>query len=385
MSDTENVRSAGSPWSRTTWWLLGVLVVVSVVAVARLVTSRPPDPLHGDSDDATGALEQVLARTPAAARKPLLLKYVQDSSPGLRYAAVDALGSESGPDAAAAIEHAFLDSSSMVRQRAMEVLPNVDRDAGLRMLLAGLRDDDRWVRESAATQLRMQAGRPHSFVDRRAVPSLIRALDDPSNVVVVMSVATLRKVTGQDWPLKSRVPEAERQAVLARWRQWWQQTRARWAIPAAFADVPPVYPTRTDPAPDIPLQTIDGARIDVRGKPGAVTLLNFWGTWCPTCQQEVPGLVRLDREYRARGVRVVGIAVAEDGGADGLRKWCRAHGVTYPQVLATQDVQSAYGHIQEVPVSVLIDRQGRIRYRWDGDRDYATFRAAVDRLLAEKS
>ena len=46
-------------------------------------------------------------------------------------------------------------------------------------------------------------------------------------------------------------------------------------------------------------------------------------------------------------------------------------------------VRGAFGDIEEVPVSFLIDAQGRIRNRWDGERDFSAFQSAIERLLRE--
>src|SRR5579871_5878732 len=109
--------------------LVGILIALIVVAVWQPFARRPAKTtashLRGDTDEAVGALTEVLMRTPQERRESLLLQYVQDPSPGLRYASVDALARERGPGAADAIERAFLDSSSVVRQGAMEALPSV--------------------------------------------------------------------------------------------------------------------------------------------------------------------------------------------------------------------------------------------------------------------
>jgi peroxiredoxin len=157
------------------------------------------------------------------------------------------------------------------------------------------------------------------------------------------------------------------------------------AVPPELARPTPLRPVRADPAPDFRLPDVDGREISRSGQRGRITLLNFWGTWCPPCLEEVPDLVKLDAFYKERGVDLIGIALAEKNGAAGLRKWTRMHGMEYRQALADDAVLEAFDDIEEVPVSVLLDGAGQIRYRWDGERDFNTFRAAIDRLLAEEA
>ncbi|HZO90972.1 MAG TPA: redoxin domain-containing protein [Chthonomonadaceae bacterium] len=374
-----------APEKRAMWfsWALVLLFLLMVVATVQYFQRhKPSNALTGDSEEATAALSDLLEKTPPTRRVPLLLKDVGDPSPGLRYAAVDALGEEHGPAAAEAIERAFTDSSSVVRQRALEVLPKVDPERGFRMLLSGLRDEDSWIREAAVTQLALVV-RQAPATGKRAVPTLIAALDDPDLVVPTLAMRVLQIVTGHPWRIKHQTPPAQRQAIIRHWQQWWAGERAHWNLPTEFANVAPIRPLRGDPAPDFRLRDTEGGAISLSAQHGKVTLLSFWGTWCPPCQQEVPDLVKLDQTYRQQGLDIIGIALGELEGAEGLRRWCRAHGVGYRQALSSEAVQEAYGDIHEVPVSVLIDRKGAIRYRWEGERDFETFRAAVERLLQE--
>jgi cytochrome c biogenesis protein CcmG/thiol:disulfide interchange protein DsbE len=370
---------------KSTWTLLALLCFLAATAGVlgyRRSHVKPEDPLQGDMDEASGGLSTVLSKTPASQQIPLLLKSIQSPNSGLRYAAVDALGNEHGPQVTAAVEGAFTDSASVVRQRAMEVLPKLDSERGLRRLLAGLNDEDLWIRQAAAGQL-FQYDKLHLKNMNRAIPMLVRALTDPDSAVSTTSMNVLRKITGQPWRVMLKTPPTERQAMIARWQSWWAQNRAAMALPAEFDPVAAIRPTRSDPAPDFELTDIDGHPISTASQRGKVTLLNFWGTWCPPCQQEIPDLIKLNRTIHGRKAEIVGIALSESDGAEGLRRWCRAHGIEYRQALSTEGVQNAFGHITEVPVSVLIDAQGRIRYRWEGERDYATFNAAVERLLQE--
>src|SRR6185369_944987 len=81
------------------------------------------------------------------------------------------------------------------------------------------------------------------------------------------------------------------------------------------------------PPPPIPLKPIgksaaapDFSLVDMQGKPislksyrGKVVVLNFWATWCPPCRKEVPDLVVIQKEYQAKGVEIIGIAMEREG------------------------------------------------------------------------
>jgi peroxiredoxin len=366
------------PLTRRTGALFFLLLIVAIVgAVRAYVTHRPlsmAERLHSDAEESITALSEEQATTPASQKIPQLIRMSHDPSPGLRFAAVDALEAQTGAAVADAIEAAFTDSSAAVRQRALEALPRVDPVRGRRLLLRGLQDEDSWLREAAATQFRLHG-------DRRDVPYLITALDDPDPAVSNMAMGALRKQTGQPFYASILATAAQQRAARTQWHDWWARSRGQYQ-PAGFVPLTPLRPMRMDPAPDFDLQDLSGKTVSLAAQHGRVTLLSFWGTWCPPCQQEIPDLVRLDTVYRPQKLDIIGVALSETSAAT-LAAWCRTHHVEYRQAQATDQILDAYGNVREVPVSVLIDRQGRIRYRWDGPRDYSTFRAAVTRLLAE--
>ncbi|HLK60096.1 MAG TPA: HEAT repeat domain-containing protein [Chthonomonadaceae bacterium] len=377
--------------SRRTVVLLTLCCALVLVAVGQRIFLRMHhrDPLdvklHGNFEDATSALDEIWDKTPTNQQMALLLKLKQDESPGLRYAATDALERERGPDVADALEQSYRDSSSIVRRRAVEVLPSIDRERGLRMLLAGLRDEDDWVRDSAIGKLVMLAGRPNTGVDKRAVPMLMKTLDDPDQNVPFLAISALKKLTGQNWRYPIKGTTAEKQAMIASCRSWWAQHQATWPAVADLNDVPPIRPTRIDPAPDFSLRDVDGNWISLKSQKGRITLINFWGTWCGPCRKEVPDLIRLSHDMQGRNVEIIGIAHAEKMDPAEFKKWCQKNEVTYRQAFSTPEVMDNFNNIEEIPVSVLIDGKGRLRYRWDGDRDYDTFRAAIERLLNEEA
>jgi len=368
--------------------LLGLLLLALAVLAARWALWRPGpheprDPFGGNHETATLALQERLESVPPSERVAVALRYVDDPRPAARFASVDALGDLKGDRAADALERAYLDNSSIVRQRALERLHLLDRRRGVRLLLAGLRDDDSWMRHTAALQLRVLAGRRPPQVGKEAVPALIAALDDPEELVVAMATAALRDLTGKPWVYRVRDPGPERQAVLRGWRRWWSENRSAWPDRAGTEGLRPILPARSDPAPAYSFTALDGRRFSKSGQEGCVTLLNFWASWCPACRSELPALQEIARTCGPRGVDVLGLATGERMGAAELRDWLRKEGLSYPVGLTPEPMALAFGDIEELPVTVLIDRKGMVRYRWEGERDLATLRAAVERVLSE--
>lgn len=135
-----------------------------------------------------------------------------------------------------------------------------------------------------------------------------------------------------------------------------------------------------EPAPAFEVTTLDGTRIVSDSLAGKVVLVNFWATWCPPCRLEMPGIERVWRDRRDAGFVVIGIATDETGEA-GVRAFVAERGVTYPIAMATPTVVRAFGGYRGLPTSILIDREGRIRYRITGYYVEPALRAAVSRLL----
>jgi peroxiredoxin len=360
---------------------LSALVVALLIGAVALRIRHDRQRVAGNHDDHAIAAELTakVERLSPIERLPTLLKALQDPDPNVRAAALEPLAKLHAPEAVDAAEAAFRDSASIVRQAALETLPQIDQERGLRLQLAAFVDDDLWIRESVASQF--SADPRHTTADARALSTLIRALDDSSPVVQTLAMRILRRMTGNDWHSSSIAQPEARQAVALRWKQWWATAPQRAAVPPEFDAVASRPSTRSDPAPDFQLNDTDGRTVGLASEQGKIVLLNFWGTWCPPCKAEIPDLIRLDAAYRSKGVEIVGVALAEADGVKSLRRYCAEHGIAFRQTLATDEILDAYGHIHEVPVTVLIDAHGRIRNRWEGERDFATFRAAIDRAL----
>jgi thiol-disulfide isomerase/thioredoxin len=117
-------------------------------------------------------------------------------------------------------------------------------------------------------------------------------------------------------------------------------------------------------APPLQAQDILGKPVNKDNWPGKVVLINFWATWCPPCREEIPELLELKKEYKDR-LEIVGISEDEDPPATVL-KFARQKGMSYPIVMATQELIDAYGGVPALPTSFLIDTQGRVVQKHSG-------------------
>ncbi len=137
------------------------------------------------------------------------------------------------------------------------------------------------------------------------------------------------------------------------------------------------------PAPPFRLQAYDGSMQSLAGLQGKVVVLNFWATWCGPCREEIPILRRVRREYTARGVEVLGVAM--DGrGWPAVTPFVAARGIDYPILLGTPAVARAYGGLKTLPHTVFIDRHGRVVATASTVLEEASLRRIIGLLVAEQ-
>lgn len=135
-------------------------------------------------------------------------------------------------------------------------------------------------------------------------------------------------------------------------------------------------------APAFTLQTLDGDTVSLESLQGQVVLVNFWASWCPPCRVEMPGFEKVYRERKDEGFVIIGIAT-DTNAQDKIRAFVEEHDISYPILLANRDVIVAYGGVDALPESFLVDREGRIQHRVVGFFAEPALRAAVGRLLSE--
>ena len=124
---------------------------------------------------------------------------------------------------------------------------------------------------------------------------------------------------------------------------------------------PPAWVTEQNlPAPDVAVRA--GQHLsDLRGK---VVLVNFWATWCPYCRHEMPAMQAFHQANRSRGFEIV--AYSLDKTQTEVDTFMRAEGYGFAAPLATPRIMQAFGGVDRVPLSFVIDRDGVIRHRIAG-------------------
>ncbi len=141
-------------------------------------------------------------------------------------------------------------------------------------------------------------------------------------------------------------------------------------------------PPRRPPAYAFTVPSPGGQPVRLADFRGRVVFVNFWATWCPPCRDEMPGMERLSRRFKDRGLVVLAISVDADG-ASAVVPFVREQGLTYPIGLdPAMAVAGRYG-VRALPSSFLVDRHGHLVGSAVGPREWDSkdAEAVIESLL----
>jgi peroxiredoxin len=120
--------------------------------------------------------------------------------------------------------------------------------------------------------------------------------------------------------------------------------------------------------PDFRLGSSTGEFVTPADFAGKTLLINFWATWCEPCRKEMPMLNELQIEYGEAGLQIIGIALDD---VQSVRDFAEKLGITYTILVGEADVMNtnrAYGNVTGMlPFSVLVDKEGVIRWQFAGE------------------
>ncbi len=134
-------------------------------------------------------------------------------------------------------------------------------------------------------------------------------------------------------------------------------------------------------APQFTRTSLNGGKIDLATYRGKVVLLDFWATWCAPCQVEMPTFDRWQRYYGPQGLQVIGISMDDDPGL--ARSLSAKLRLNYPVAMGDEKLGELYGGVLGLPLTYLIDRNGKVRAQYQGETDLKTIEKQLKALLAE--
>lgn len=137
------------------------------------------------------------------------------------------------------------------------------------------------------------------------------------------------------------------------------------SLAATLALALPVWAAAADvQAPAFTLQSVDGKTVSLAQFKGDVVMINFWASWCGPCRQEMPLLDSIYKQYKDMGFVLLGVNVEPN--PHNADAWLRKTPVSYPVLYDPKSEVSQLYQVQAMPTTVIIDRQGIVRFVHNG-------------------
>ncbi|HEY2819639.1 MAG TPA: TlpA disulfide reductase family protein [Candidatus Acidoferrum sp.] len=132
-------------------------------------------------------------------------------------------------------------------------------------------------------------------------------------------------------------------------------------------------------APDFTLMDAEGKTVRLSDAKGKVVLVNFWATWCGGCKVEIPWFVVFDSKYRNAGLDTIGVSLDSDGWTS-VRPYLKEKPIPYTIVIGNDATANEF-NVTAMPVTILVDRQGKIAATHTGLVAKATYESEIESLL----
>jgi len=112
-------------------------------------------------------------------------------------------------------------------------------------------------------------------------------------------------------------------------------------------------------APDFALRSAAGDNLRLSEHRGQVVMINFWATWCGPCRQEMPKLDEIFARYEQAGFTLLGVNIDED--VERAQRLADELGVSFPLLFDDDQSVSRLYDVQAMPMTVMVDRSGKVR------------------------
>ena len=132
--------------------------------------------------------------------------------------------------------------------------------------------------------------------------------------------------------------------------------------------------------PGFRLEDQSGTQVTNLEIEGKVVLLNSWATWCGPCRTEMPWFVEFQDRYRDSGFTVLAVSVDQEGW-EVVRPFIEEQGLNFPVFVGDRDFGEAFGGVNVLPTTFIVDRTGKITARHRGLIDKSEYEKEIEALL----
>jgi peroxiredoxin len=252
---------------------------------------------------------------------------------------------------------------------------NISNDVSLRQTVGVTRDSMKWIDERLAFLTPHETWSP----DFRLAQSSFRKRLATSNrswsrmigwSVVLVTASLIIAVVLTSAPAPRVLAQRCVDCSIALWQS---------ISPNATAEVKLIAISNRLPAPDFTLTDESGKSVRLSDRKGQVVLVNFWATWCGGCQVEIPWFRDLYNDHKNAGLDAIGISMDSDGWTS-VKPYLNEKPIPYTIVIGNDSTAKDF-HVTAMPVTVLIDREGKIAATHSGIIAKATYQAEIESLL----
>jgi peroxiredoxin len=128
------------------------------------------------------------------------------------------------------------------------------------------------------------------------------------------------------------------------------------------------------------LDVTDGKSVVSDEFRGKALLVIFFATWCPPCMDEVPGLIKLQKDFAKEGFSVIGLSVDEEGPGVVI-KLVKKQDINYPVMMADNGTIMGFGGVFALPTAFLVNRDGNVVKRYFGFISYSEFAQDIRSIM----